>query len=598
MANHPDDVNDSFSYHNERAADKTRLLPSVKTAPNTRAIGSSRCPNCGAPLPPGTSVCPECGEFLREKAKKIRCRRCGERASSSLVICPHCGRELMAAPSRVLTWGAPVLLVALFLVAFIGRGYPSNPITWLQNKIGAGATLIKKLGDNVAPSVNVSTEQTTQTPIALTINLEQKNNQSSAAASQVVTDTEQSPTATVASSAAILITPTVAGAAVITDTPTTAPTDTPIPATATPVPPTDTPTDTPTPPATATIAAAVSSPTASPAKVAVLLVPTATAPDSTTNQQGEGTATAAATVAKAQTSKTTPSATVKVATPTNTATALPPTATVPPTSTAVPQKTYVIQPGDTLNLIANRFGTDNQSIMEANGLTTEDVYRLRPGQTLVIPPNNTADNATTNTSSQQTYTIQSGDTPGEIANAYGVSVADLLAANNLTAEDARNLRVGQVLVIPGDDQNNQPSPTPTPQTSATAAVQPPTATPATQSQYRLDAPRLRSPENGNSVSCGSSSSIVWQPVPFMLDNDRYVLHLGFVNGRNASGTETVTWVLEQVQPPTNTAWNTDTSLCALAPQNLGRQWRWYVEVIDANRNAVSPPSAIWGFSWN
>ncbi|MFN8487113.1 MAG: LysM peptidoglycan-binding domain-containing protein [Caldilineaceae bacterium] len=500
----------------------------------------------------------------------------------------------MAAPPRLLTWAAPVMLVALFLVVLVGRGYPGNPVTWLQNKIGAGATLMKKIGDNVAPSVNVSTEQTTQTPIALTINLEQKNNQPSAAVSQAVTNTQQN-------SATALLTPTIASAAVITDTPTTLPTATPLPPTATPVPPTATTTPTLTPIATATSVAIASSPTAATAKVAVLLVPTATAPDSPANQQNEETPTATGIAAKSQTSNTTPTA--KAATPTNTATALPATATPTlaptPTDSTVAAKTYVIQPGDTLNLIANRFGTDNSSIMAANGLTTEDVYRLHPGQTLIIPTSNATDNANTKSGGQQTYTIQSGDTPIEIANAYGVSVAELLAANNLSAEDARNLRVGQVLVIPGDNQNNnQPSPTPTTPTSATVTAQPPTTTPAPQSKYRLDAPRLRSPENGNSVSCGSSSTLVWQGVPFMLDNDRFMLHLGFVNGRNASGTETVTWVLEQVQPSNNTAWNTDTSLCALAPQNLGRQWRWYVEVIDANHNAVSPPSTIWGFSWN
>lgn len=608
MANHPGDRNDPFTIQNERAADKTSLLPSVRNAPTSRMTGLSRCPNCGAPLPPGTSVCPECGEFLREKAKKIRCRRCGGRASSSLMICPHCGRDLVAAPPRLFTWGAPVILVALFLVVLVGRGYQASPVAWLQNKIGASANWMKKLGDNVAPSVDVSTEQTTRTPIALTINLVQKSNASSIAAAQIVTTTQDDPAPTTAPLPVVAITPTVTSAPTSADTPTTAPTATSLPPTATPVPTVPaTATATPLATATATSVAVKSTATAA-AQLALVLVPTATSVGASAAQPSESTATGTAT--KAQATKATAASATKTIAPTSTPTVPPPTATTPaPTNTSAAQNTYVVQVGDTLNAIANRFNTDNQRIMEANGLTNEDVYRLHPGQTLIIPPNDTTNSTEIKASAaQRTYTIQAGDTPIEIANTFGISVAELLAANNLSSNDARNLRVGQVLTIPGAQQaDSQATPTvtveatdtPLPSTTATsAATDTPAATPAPEAKSRLDAPHLRSPENSNSVSCSTSNALVWQSVPFMLDNDRFVLHLGFVNGHSASGAETVTWVLEQVQAPSNTAWNMDNSLCALAPQNLGRQWRWYIEVIDVNHNAVSPPSAVWGFSWN
>ncbi|MGQ9925334.1 MAG: LysM peptidoglycan-binding domain-containing protein [Chloroflexaceae bacterium] len=48
----------------------------------------------------------------------------------------------------------------------------------------------------------------------------------------------------------------------------------------------------------------------------------------------------------------------------------------------------------------------------------------------------------------QRYVVQAGDTFRAIAERFGVSVADLLRANNLTPEQADNLRVGQELVIP------------------------------------------------------------------------------------------------------------------------------------------------------
>ena len=47
------------------------------------------------------------------------------------------------------------------------------------------------------------------------------------------------------------------------------------------------------------------------------------------------------------------------------------------------------------------------------------------------------------------YVVQSGDTPEKIAKRHNVRVAALMEANNLTEEDAKRLRVGQKLVIPG-----------------------------------------------------------------------------------------------------------------------------------------------------
>ncbi len=46
------------------------------------------------------------------------------------------------------------------------------------------------------------------------------------------------------------------------------------------------------------------------------------------------------------------------------------------------------------------------------------------------------------------YVVEAGDTFRAIAERFGVTVPDLLRANNLTPEQADNLRVGQELVIP------------------------------------------------------------------------------------------------------------------------------------------------------
>jgi LysM repeat protein len=44
--------------------------------------------------------------------------------------------------------------------------------------------------------------------------------------------------------------------------------------------------------------------------------------------------------------------------------------------------TYIVQSGDTLNAIAARFGTTVQAIMDANGLTSDEILI---GQVLIIP---------------------------------------------------------------------------------------------------------------------------------------------------------------------------------------------------------------------
>lgn len=208
-----------------------------------------------------------------------------------------------------------------------------------------------------------------------------------------------------------------------------------------------------------------------------------------------------------------------------------------------------------------------------------------------------------------TYVIKSGDTPSSIAAIYDISVNELLAANGLGLEDARRLRVGQELVIPTGEQsapaatpttaNNVPTNTPAsaPTTLSTATV--PTATPATT--IRLDAPQLRSPESGAFLSCGGNNALIWLPVSFIREDDTYLLHLGFVNGYNTDGTDVIAWVLEQQLSANETIWRMDEGLCSLAPQEFGRQWRWYVEVVEQGATGlqrVSIPSATWSFSWN
>ena len=95
--------------------------------------------------------------------------------------------------------------------------------------------------------------------------------------------------------------------------------------------------------------------------------------------------------------------------------------------------------------VANQYGVTVAEIMELNNLGTTV---LTVGEQILIP--NKGQDTTT------TYTVQSGDSLYKIAGQYGVTVDEIITANNLKST---KLQIGQVLVIPTG--TIQPTPTPT-----------------------------------------------------------------------------------------------------------------------------------------
>lgn len=93
---------------------------------------------------------------------------------------------------------------------------------------------------------------------------------------------------------------------------------------------------------------------------------------------------------------------------------------------------YIVQPGDSLWLIATRFNTTVDAIKAANNLTSNVIYI---GQVLQIP----------NETSGFTYTVQYGDSLWKIAQKFNTSVNAIKALNNLTDD---SIDVGQILLIP------------------------------------------------------------------------------------------------------------------------------------------------------
>ncbi len=68
----------------------------------------------------------------------------------------------------------------------------------------------------------------------------------------------------------------------------------------------------------------------------------------------------------------------------------------------------------------------------------------------------------------ETYTVQAGDTPYDIAQRFGVSVEELMEANGIT--DPASLSVGQKLVIPGQGPGRVPEGAPSPEGEAATAT--------------------------------------------------------------------------------------------------------------------------------
>lgn len=111
-----------------------------------------------------------------------------------------------------------------------------------------------------------------------------------------------------------------------------------------------------------------------------------------------------------------------------------------PSSSTISTDTYTVKSGDSLYAIAKKYNTTVDTLKSLNNLTSNT---LSIGQVLKLPGSSTT--------STDTYTVKSGDTLYAIANKYNTTVDDLKSLNNLTSN---SLSIGQTLKIPSSSSDN------------------------------------------------------------------------------------------------------------------------------------------------
>lgn len=89
---------------------------------------------------------------------------------------------------------------------------------------------------------------------------------------------------------------------------------------------------------------------------------------------------------------------------------------------------YTVRSGDTLYLIGMRYAVSPSAIRSASGLASDVIY---PGQILTIPDRTTSQPST---GSNNTYTVRSGDTLFLLARRFGTTSSAIRSANSLWSD--------------------------------------------------------------------------------------------------------------------------------------------------------------------
>jgi len=255
---------------------------------------------------------------------------------------------------------------------------------------------------------------------------------------------------------------------------------------------------------------------------------------------------------------------------------LPVADTPTPTPTLTPSPTpfvYTIKSGETLSVIAKRFNTTVEALMQANNIA--DATRIRVGTklTIVQPPDYSSSMA------YETYEVEAGDTLISISNKYGMTVAQIKEVNSLKSN---SLNVGQKLKIPVGTATPTATITPTPTLT-------PTPGPA------RPAPVLLAPADG-AIFEGADITILlnWTSVGILSEDEWYVLRMR----RTGDVTEQLPLVWTKA-----TSWRLPAELYA---EGVEQKFSWQVSIMEHtgvkadgtwDGKAISPTTKTRTFFW-
>lgn len=114
-------------------------------------------------------------------------------------------------------------------------------------------------------------------------------------------------------------------------------------------------------------------------------------------------------------------------------------------------QTYIVEPGDNIISIANKFNVNVIDLVKENNL--ENMYYLIPGLELIIPSININneniaedDNVNNNDNFFQYYTVQEGDNLYQIGLKYGLTSQEIASLNGLEVNEY--IFPNQKLMIP------------------------------------------------------------------------------------------------------------------------------------------------------
>lgn len=126
--------------------------------------------------------------------------------------------------------------------------------------------------------------------------------------------------------------------------------------------------------------------------------------------------------------------------------------------------TYVVQKGDTLYSISKKYQITVAELRAANNLSENDV--LKANQKLIIPSADITNAVALSTDTKnrvvdysiktEEHIVEKGETLYRIAKNNGITVAELLAINNLDSDSV--IKVGQKLKIKADSRKDVPTP--------------------------------------------------------------------------------------------------------------------------------------------